>query len=877
MTFSICQCLEREARLVLSSPELREVEIEVAPCGAACAGLELVAPPGMAEGLRASGAFLLAPGWLDLCFRRVDALRGALLAEAARRLVLLDTGVDPAAGEKFAALAGQVGFPAEVVPVGLGPLRASLSRLLAEQNLEQAQAALGAARRQSANYAAAFDLIRSLTDLTEERAAVRRALEVFRMLFAPRTMAFVSLERGTPAFALSEPERAVDPAALLDKLAARGDQAVGESGFALAVRHAGELLGALEIQGVAAPEHLPVDFPLAVSVAGICGLAISNSRKFEEVKRADAALAAQSELLEVTLHGIGDAVISTDTEGRVRVLNPVAEELTGRPQREALGKPLHEVFRVFDPSGSPKDPVREVLEQGAIKREGSAMLLGRDGQCFAIAHSTAPVRARDGRALGAVLVFRDVSAEREAQRERDVTIDFLRLINANPRMPELLRDAAGFFQQQSGCEALGIRLEDGDDFPFRETRGFSRQFVLQQRKLLVRDAAGNAVRDPGGDPTAECLCGKVILGQEEPGLLPPDAAFWTNRAPQWHTEQLRRERPVRTCPGCSGEDFRSMALLPLHVGDQRLGLLQLNDRREGRFSPQRIALWERLAGYLAVALARSRAEELLFVANDQLVEADQRKNAFLAMLSHELRTPLSAIHSSLRLLARAPSDSDQAQRARAVIDRQQRHMAHLVSDMLDITRIARGKIQLRRERLDLAELVRRTTEDHRSLFAANGVELRVEFPQEPLWLSADPTRLVQAVGNLLGNAAKFTPRGGTVEVRAGRTSDPALAEIQVRDTGVGIPPDMLARIFEPFAQAEQAVSKGGLGLGLTLVKGMVELHGGTVAVESAGLGKGATFALTLPLEAAASCSIQMATDSALDRVGGLSDQTRLEH
>ncbi|MGC4122451.1 MAG: PAS domain S-box protein [Myxococcales bacterium] len=248
---------------------------------------------------------------------------------------------------------------------------------------------------------------------------------------------------------------------------------------------------------------------------------------------------------------------------------------------------------------------------------------------------------------------------------------------------------------------------------------------------------------------------------------------------------------------------------------------------------------------------RKQAEEALHAANEQLSEVDRRKNGFLAMLSHELRNPLAPIRSSLFVLERAEPGGEQARRAQAVIARQAEHLRRLVDDLLDVTRITRGKLQLRREPLELDELARRTVEDHRSVFAACGIFLELESAPRELWVRGDRTRLVQALGNLLHNAAKFTPRDGRTTVSLEVDPGARQAIVRVRDTGAGIAPQVLPRLFEAFTQAETTLdrSKGGLGLGLALVKGLIERHGGTVRGESEGLGKGATFSFALPLGA----------------------------
>ena len=271
-------------------------------------------------------------------------------------------------------------------------------------------------------------------------------------------------------------------------------------------------------------------------------------------------------------------------------------------------------------------------------------------------------------------------------------------------------------------------------------------------------------------------------------------------------------------------------------------MILVTNKEQGDFTAEDESLLRQL-GTLA-SLASQHVE-----ARVSLEEADRGKNQFLAMLSHELRNPLAPIRNSLSILDRAAPGGEQARRAQAVIDRQVTHLTRLVDDLLDVTRISRGKIQLRRERLDVCDVVHRAIEDSRWSFEQNGVELQVTVPEVPLWHDGDGTRIAQVIGNLLHNSAKFTQAGGAATISVESNVSLRRAIVRIRDTGVGIAPEMLPRVFEPFAQADTTLdrSKGGLGLGLALVKGLVEMHGGTVSVESEGLGKGAEFTVRLPL------------------------------
>ncbi|WP_438014060.1 PAS domain S-box protein [Sorangium sp. So ce315] len=246
-------------------------------------------------------------------------------------------------------------------------------------------------------------------------------------------------------------------------------------------------------------------------------------------------------------------------------------------------------------------------------------------------------------------------------------------------------------------------------------------------------------------------------------------------------------------------------------------------------------------------------------AEARLKEADQRKDEFLAMLAHELRNPLGPIRNAVEILRRVAGQQPSLARACGVLDRQVSHMARLVDDLLDVSRVARGRIQLCKERCDLARLLQETAEDYRSTLEASGLSLELALPAEPVWVSGDPTRLSQAISNVLHNANKFTDAGGRVTVTLSATSERSAA-IRVRDTGIGMEPAMLGRMFEPFSQADRSLdrSRGGLGLGLSLVKGVVELHGGTVSAESAGTGRGTEIVLRLPLSRGPEPSLERA-------------------
>ena len=231
----------------------------------------------------------------------------------------------------------------------------------------------------------------------------------------------------------------------------------------------------------------------------------------------------------------------------------------------------------------------------------------------------------------------------------------------------------------------------------------------------------------------------------------------------------------------------------------------------------------------------------------QLAEMDVHKNEFLAMLGHELRNPLSGVLGGIQVLRMIGRKDTEAEEMRGVVERQANHMARLIEDLLDVSRIAQGKIRLRREKVDLVQVVRQTAENFRYRSEENDIGIVLRLPGEPVWVCADPTRLLQVVGNLIANAVKFTDSGGRIDVQL--EADENKARVAVKDTGIGMEPEVLARVFEAFVQADSTLerSRGGLGLGLALAKGIVEMHGGEITAHSDGIGRGSVFCIRLPV------------------------------
>lgn len=339
----------------------------------------------------------------------------------------------------------------------------------------------------------------------------------------------------------------------------------------------------------------------------------------------------------------------------------------------------------------------------------------------------------------------------------------------------------------------------------------------------------------------EALCAEIDVGAgaallTEEALMGPEAPHFAEalgRQPPWS------DLPVLVFSGGDPSDVAGRRTL---AAIAPFGNVTLLDR------PIRIIA---LVSALRAALrARHRQYEVRDLVA-RLERSVEERDRFLAMLGHELRNPLAVIVFGLQVLDQAGGADPRLRRHFEAIARQSRLLTRLVDDLLDVSRVTSGRVHLSRARVDLIELVKRCVDEAGAVIAAHGLELELAAEPGPIVVEGDAVRLDQVVNNLLTNAGKYTPRSGRVRVSVGRSGDRAV--IAVEDTGVGIAKEMLGRVFEPFTQVEGSLDRahGGLGLGLSVVRGLVELHGGTVLASSPGLGQGSRFTVTLPLAAAA--------------------------
>ncbi|HEX2162558.1 MAG TPA: ATP-binding protein, partial [Thermoanaerobaculia bacterium] len=297
------------------------------------------------------------------------------------------------------------------------------------------------------------------------------------------------------------------------------------------------------------------------------------------------------------------------------------------------------------------------------------------------------------------------------------------------------------------------------------------------------------------------------------------------------------------------EGVRALAFVPLAAEKRLLGKFMVYLDRPHPWSDDELRLAHTLGNHVAFAVERARREEALTEHAERLAESDRRKDEFLALLGHELRNPLAAVDSGLALLESDTLDDAERRRTRRMIRQQTAQLTRLLDDLLDVTRISRGKIRLRKRPIDLVEVLERAVESARPLVETRGQTLAVELGGAPLPLRGDAQRLEQVFVNLLGNAVRYTEPGGRLALEAARRNGEVA--VTVRDSGVGLSPADLERIFEPFTQLRDSTDGGGgLGIGLTLVRDLVGLHGGRVAAASEGPGLGSAFEVVLPLDAA---------------------------
>jgi PAS domain S-box-containing protein len=566
------------------------------------------------------------------------------------------------------------------------------------------------------------------------------------------------------------------------------------------------------------------DEEISVALGAQTALGYENILLFGKLQKQSAELRLSEERLRLLVEGVKDyGIVMLDPEGGVVSWNSGAEDLTGWRADEVRGR---HYSCLFPPDKASAAKARRELEvagiTGQYREEGERVR--KDGSRFWADVTLAAVRDAEGQLRGFAKVLRDITERKQAEDERERSRQSL------SRLAEVSRRVVGEMDREGMLRAVAEAA--------LELTG-ARVAACGHGHVTGQFIIGGSARVPAAPACPE---GKTFLIEKGGVYLEllegADSIRLTD-------DQLRAHSRWWGLPA---DHVPMRGLLGARLSGQAgkaNGMLLVTDKEQGEFTAEDESLLRQLATLASLALQHIEARTAL-------EESDRQKNQFLGVLSHELRNPLAPIRNSLFILERAEPGGEQALHAKRVIDRQVAHMSRLVDDLLDMTRISRGMVQLKRERLDACDVARRAAEDHRSTFARNGLELALDLPERPLWIDGDQTRVAQIIGNLLHNSAKFTEAGGKVSLLVEESASLQQAIIRVRDTGIGIAPEMAPRLFDGFTQADTTLDRGksGLGLGLALVKGLVEMHGGTVSVESEGLGKGAEFTVCVPLEAA---------------------------
>ena len=357
-------------------------------------------------------------------------------------------------------------------------------------------------------------------------------------------------------------------------------------------------------------------------------------------------------------------------------VNPAYELNMGVKREQILGKSLLEVYPNANPITFEKYDEIAISGQSAHFEIFSQAVNSKYLDVYAFS----PAKKK------LAVIFRDITESKRAEQERETTVEFLRLVNESKGTSGLVHSAVSFFREHSGFEAVGIRLKDGDDYPYFEASGFTEEFVKLENSLCVRDTYGQLFRDSAGYPIHECMCGNVVCGRFDPSkpFFTTRGSFCTNCTTELLATTTDADRQTNTRNRCNGEGYESVALIALRVGEECFGLLQLNDKRKGQFTPETISMWERLADYLAVALAKTRAEEALHVAYERLqVQSEelQAQSEEIQMQNEELQAQSEEIQVQYEELQTQSEELHEANEALRESEERFRTMANAIPQL----------------------------------------------------------------------------------------------------------------------------------------------------------------------------------------------------
>ena len=554
--------------------------------------------------------------------------------------------------------------------------------------------------------------------------------------------------------------------------------------------------------------------------------------------------------LSIVVEQSPSSVVITDADGKTEYVNSRFTTLTGYSPSEVIGQNASMLLSGLATIESYAD-LRRAISSGVIWR-GELQNTNKNNQSYWVSIVVSPINYDDG-TTHYVSVSEDITAHKLAEQERESTVEFLRIVNASTGIQDMISAAMLFFREKSGCSAVGIRLRDGEDYPYSVTHGFPVDFVLAEKYLCSKDTSGEVLRDDSGDAILDCMCGNIICGRFDPEkpFFTSHGSFWTNSTTELLATTGDADSQYCTLNRCNGAGFESVALIPLFAGQDRFGLLQLNDQRKGAFSPEDISHWECLVGYLAIALVKFRTEESLRKLNEELDHRVQERTtllerslkeleAFSYSVSHDLRAPLRHINSYLSIMSEEFGDILPTEvhgfldRSRAASGR----MGNLIDDLLELSRV--GRTNLVKKTVNLSELATHASdwlfesEPHRT----------VEFViSDGLRARGDDPLLMQLMVNLLGNAWKYTATNPAARIEFGKEVVSGKDIFYIRDNGVGFDMAYSDKLFGAFQRLHGAEYEGN-GIGLATVKRIIERHGGKVWADSK-VNEGATFYFSL--------------------------------
>jgi PAS domain S-box-containing protein len=582
-----------------------------------------------------------------------------------------------------------------------------------------------------------------------------------------------------------------------------------------------------------------------------------------------------------------DGILILDFEtGNIVEANPFIIKIIEYPLESVIGKKLWEIG-LFNNKEHSEEAFIDLKKDNYIRFDNM------------------PLRRKDGKKIDVEFIsnvylvsrekviqcnIREITERKQAEKRQELTARILSILNTQSEWQQLIKDILIEIKNFIDIEAVGIRMKEGNDFPYYEAIGFPESFINSERYLCRRNEKGEIILDEEGKPYLECMCGNILTGRIDTSLpyFTDGGSFCSNDITLLLGETTDKEIQSLTRNRCNEEGYRSVALIPIYSGKEIIGLLQLNDRRPEKFSMELIDFFEKTGNTLGIAYTRisnenkiKEREQILeaqnadyiklnneySVLNDELVkslnqiriinnelnaskvkaeESDNLKTAFLANMSHEIRTPMNAIMGFSDFLLDPGLTREKLEDFVRIIHASSLQLLSVINDIIDISKIEAGLIPVSKEIVDINAILDELTVTYTKIarHKNSGLSFSCNHPSDIIFINTDSNKIRQIFCNLLNNAIKFTNEGS---VEFGYKTKEGFIEFYVKDTGIGIAAENQILIFSRFRQVENTDTRtyGGNGLGLSISKALVEKLGGTITVNSE-IGTGSTFVFTIP-------------------------------